>query len=101
MNNMQITKDNDDGMRALFKGATYAIHQAFKNAPYDKTYIGLVTDVNLTTNTYSVKINGHVYSNIMSMIRTYVNHTVVIMCPQNQLSQMFIYGEIDTTDYSS
>jgi hypothetical protein len=21
------------------------------------------------------------------------------MCPQNQLSQMFIYGEIDTTDY--
>ena len=100
MNDAQITKNNDDGMRALFKGASYAIGQAFKNAPYDKTYIGLVTAVDLTTNTYTVKINEHTYSNVMSMIRTYVNHTVVIMCPQNQLSQMFIYGEIDTTDYS-
>ena len=37
---------------------------------------------------------------LMSMIRTYPNHTVVIMCPQNQLSQMFIYGGIDTTNYA-
>lgn len=101
MDNIQITKNNDDGMKALLKGAEYFVLQSLKKAPYDKTYIGLVTDVDLTTNTYSVKINGHIYSNIMSMIRTYVNHTVVIMCPQNQLSQMFIYGEIDSTDYSS
>ena len=35
----------------------------------------------------------------MSMIKSEIGHTVVVMCPQNQLSQMFIYGEIDTTDY--
>ena len=100
MDNGKITKNNDDGMKALLKGASYAIGQAFKSAPYDKTYVGLVVDTNLTNNTYSVKIDGHVYEGVMSMIRTYVNHTVIIMCPQNQMSQMFIYGEIDTTDYS-
>ena len=100
MDNTQITKNNDDGMKALFKGASYAIGQAFKDAPYDKTYIGLVTNVNLVKNTYTVLIDGHSYSDVMSTIRTYVNHVVLVMCPQNQMSQMFIYGEIDTTDYS-
>ena len=100
MDNTQLIKDNDNGMKALFQGATYAIEQAFKNASYDKTYIGFVKDVDLETNTYNVIINGHEYDNVMSMIRTYPNHTVVIMCPQNQLSQMFIYGEIDTTNYA-
>lgn len=100
MDNTQVIKDNDNGMKALFQGASYAIEQAFKNAPYDRTYIGFVKDVDLETNTYDVVINGHEYTNVMSMIRTYPNHTVVIMCPQNQLSQMFIYGEIDTTNYA-
>lgn len=101
MDNIKITKNNDDGMKAILKGTSYAINQAFKDAPYDRTYIGLVTAINLETNTYSVKIDEHVYTNIVSMIKTDVNHTVVVMCPQNQLSQMFIYGEIDITDYIS
>ena len=95
-----MTKDNDYGIKAVFKGASYAIRQYFNNAPYDKTFIGLVINTDLETNTYTVKIDEQIYSNVMSMIRTDVNHTVVIMCPQNQLSQMFIYGEIDTTDYT-
>lgn len=99
-NETQMTKDNESGIKALLKGFAYTMKQVSKNAPYDKTYVGLITAVNTETNTYSVKINGHTYTDIMSMIRSYVGHTVVIMCPQNQLSQMFIYGEIDTTDYS-
>lgn len=95
------TKSNEDGMKAIFKGAQYAIETAFRSAPYDKTYIGLVIDADLETNTYDVKIDDYVYTNVMSMIKTEINHTVVIMCPQNQLSQMFIYGEIDTTDYTT
>ena len=94
------TKNNADAIKAFFKGASYAIQKGLKNASYDKTYIGLVVDTNLETNTYSVEIDGYIYENVMSTIRTYVNHTVIIMCPQNQLSQMFIYGEIDTTDYT-
>lgn len=98
MNNQN--QNNDDGIKAVFKGASYAVLQAISKAPYDKTYIGLVVDTNLETNTYDVKIDGYVYENVMSMIKSDINHTVVVMCPQNQLSQMFIYGEIDTTDYT-
>lgn len=95
-----MTKDNDYGIKAVFKGASYAIRHAIDKSPYDKTFIGLVIDTDLETNTYTVRIDEQEYTNVMSMIRTYPNHTVVVMCPQNQLSQMFIYGEIDTTDYS-
>lgn len=101
MNNTEINKRNENGMGALLQGITYAINQAIKNAPYDKTYIGLVKDTNLENNTYTVLIDGHEYTDVISTIRTYVNHTVIIMCPQGQFSQMFIYGEIDNTDYLS
>lgn len=100
MNNTQINQRNNDGMSAILQGILYAINQGVKEAPYDKTFVGLVKDTNLETNTYTVIIDGHEYSNIMSMLRVYINDTVAIMCPQGQLSQMFIYGKIDTTDYS-
>ena len=100
MNDTIINQRNEDGMSAIYKGMTYAIEQALKNSAYDRTYIGLIVDTNLETNTYTVRIDGHEYNNIMSTIRAYVNDTVLIMCPQNQFSQMFIYGKIDTTDYS-
>lgn len=96
----ETIKNNESGIKALLKGNAYATKQMFKNAPFDKTYIGLVTSVNTVNNTYGVKINGHTYTDVMSMIRSYVGRIVIVMCPQNQLSQMFILGEIDTTDYS-
>ena len=100
MNSTQLNQRNEDGMNAIYKGIMYAIDQGVKEAPYDKTFIGLVKSINLETNTYTVIIDGHEYTDVMSMIRAYVNDIVVIMCPQNQLSQMFIYGKIDTTDYT-
>ena len=100
MDNIQNNKDNENGMSAIYKGISYAIEKGIKDAPYDRTFIGLVVGTNLEMNTYTVRINEYDYTDVMSMIRTDVNHTVVVMCPQNQLSQMFIYGEIDTTDYS-
>ena len=99
MDNTQLNKKNDEGLSAIYQGISYAIAKAIKDAPYDRTYVGLVTDADYETNTYTVKIDEYEYTNIMSMIKTEINHTVVVMCPQNQLSQMFIYGEIDTTDY--
>ncbi len=100
MNQAQLTQRNEDGMSAIYKGIDYAIQQNIKEAPYDKTFIGLVTDTDLETNTYTIIINGHVYNNIISTIKANINDTVIIMCPQGQFSQMFIYGKIDTTDYS-
>ena len=100
MNQTQLTQRNEDGMSAIYKGIDYAIQQGIKEAPYDRTFIGLVTDTDLETNTYTIIIDGHEYNNIMSTMRADVNDTVIVMCPQGQFSQMFIYGKIDTTDYS-
>lgn len=100
MNQTQLTQRNEDGMSAIYKGIDYAIRQGIKEAPYDRTFIGLVTDTNLEINTYTIIIDGHEYNNIMSTIKADVNDTVIVMCPQGQFSQMFIYGKIDTTDYS-
>ena len=100
MNSQQLNSSNEKGMQSIMKGMDYYISQNVGNASFDKTFIGLVVDTDLETNTYTVKIDEYNYENVMSMIRAYINDTVVVMCPQNQLSQMFIYGKIDTTDYS-
>ena len=39
MDNVQINKNNADGMSAIYKGISYAIEKAIKDAPYDRTYI--------------------------------------------------------------
>ena len=88
MDNTQINKTNEEGMSAIYQGISYAIAKAIKDAPYDRTYIGLVTDADYETNTYTVKIDEYEYTDVMSTIKTEVNHTVIIMCPQNQLSQI-------------
>lgn len=99
MNNNDI--NNQKGMNALLNGVDYLINKNIYSAGFDKTYIGLVVDSNLEFNTYTVKINGYDYTNIISTIKADINDTVIVMCPQNQLSQMFIYGKIDTTDYTT
>jgi hypothetical protein len=98
--NIEIQRTNEDGMGAIFKGISYTMAHELKNAPFDKTYIGLVIDTDLETNTYTVRINDYDYQNVMSTIKADINDSVIILSPQNQLSQMFIYGKIDTTDYS-
>lgn len=101
MNTSQnVNSSNDKGMKAIMQGINYYAVHNIKYAPYDKTFVGLVTDVNLENNTYTIKIDGYDYEDIPSTIRAYVHDTVLVMCPQNQPSQMFVYGRIDTTDYS-
>jgi len=96
----EINSSNAKGMQALMNGIDYYVNDNIRYAPFDKTYIGMVADTDPETNTYTVTIDGYDYENVMSTIRAYPKETVLVMCPQNQLSQMFIYGKIDTTDYS-
>ena len=56
MDNLEINKQNNDGMSAIYKGISYAIQKGIKDAPYDQTFIGLVIDTDLESNTYTVKI---------------------------------------------
>ena len=92
---------NEKGIDAVLQGVDYLISKNISDAPFDRTYIGLIIDTDVETNTYTVEMNGYKYKHVMSTIRAYPNDTVIVMCPQNQLSQMFIYGKIDTTDYST
>ena len=95
-----IKSNNDKGMNAILKGVGLLIDEKSNQASFDKTLTGIVTEADYETNIYTVRINGYDYKNIPSTIKVSVNDGVMVMCPQNQLSQMFILGEIDTTDYS-
>jgi hypothetical protein len=97
--NKTIT-NNDKGMDAILQGVELLIGSKInKQSPFDRTLSGIVTKADYETNTYCVKINGYEYRDIMSTLKVNVNDSVMVMCPQNQLSQMFIYDKIDTTNY--
>ena len=91
-----IKSNNDKGMNAILKGVGLLIDEKSNQASFDKTLTGIVTEADYETNIYTVRINGYDYKNIPSTIKVSVNDGVMVMCPQNQLSQMFIYGKIDT-----
>ena len=91
---------NNRGMGAILQGVSLLVDDKVKHSQFDKTLSGLVTYADYETNTYSVKINEYVYKNIPSSIKVNVNDSVLLVCPQNQISQMFISNKIDTTDYT-
>lgn len=66
------------------------------NAGFDKTRSGKVVGKNTLTNTYSVKIDGHVYNTVhVTNDATYnVGDTVKVNMPCNQPSQMIIVSSI-------
>jgi hypothetical protein len=96
---MEMNTNNDKGMNAILKGVGLVIDEKTKASSFDKTLSGIVTKADYETNVYTVKINGYDYKNIPSTIKVNVNDSVMVMCPQNQLSQMFIYSKIDLTNY--
>ena len=65
-------------------------------AGFDKTRSGKVVGVNTLTNTYSIKLDGHVYSNVRTVNdSTYnVGDTVKVNIPMNNPSQMYITASI-------
>ena len=67
-----------------------------RKAGFDKTRSGKVVGVNSLTNTYSVKVDGHVYNNVRVVNdSTYnVGDTVRVNMPVNQPSQLYISASI-------
>ncbi len=95
----KINTNNDKGIDAILQGIDILIAERHKQSNFDRTLSGVVTQADYETNTYSVKINEYVYQDIPSTIRVNVNDSVLVNCPQNQTSQMFICNRIDTTNY--
>lgn len=94
-----MNNNNDKGMNAILKGVGLLIDEKTSQSSFDKTVSGIITYADYETNTYSVRINGYDYQHIPSTIKVEVNDSVLVTCPQNQISQMFICSKIDNTNY--
>jgi len=69
------------------------IHKCIESAPFDKTKQGIVTAV-LSSNKYSVRIEGTVYTVPSSTSDTYiVNDNVLILYIQNDAKRKYIIGK--------
>lgn len=94
-----MSEDNK-ALKALLDGISLMIDEKLKLAGFDRSVVGFITGANLENNTYTVKINGYEYQNVKSVIGD-LGTTTPCICtiPQNQMSQMYISGIIDSTNY--
>lgn len=92
--------NNSKALDALLQGISLMIDEKLKVAGFDKSVIGFISGANLENNTYTVRINNYDYKNVPSVVgELSVNMTCICTIPQNQMSQMYISGQIDTKDY--
>lgn len=94
-----MSEDNK-ALNALLDGISLMIDEKLKLAGFDRSVVGFITGTNLENNTYTVKINGYEYENVKSVVGD-LNSMTPCICtiPQNQMSQMYISGIIDTKNY--
>ena len=92
--------DDNKALKALLDGISLMIDEKLKLAGFDRSVIGFITGANLENNTYTVQINGYEYINVKSVIGNLGTMTPCICTiPQNQMSQMYISGIVDNTNY--
>ena len=92
--------DDNKALKALLDGISLMIDEKLKLAGFDRSVIGFITGANLENNTYTVQINGYEYVNVKSAIGNLGTMTPCICTiPQNQMSQMYISGIVDNTNY--
>lgn len=92
--------DDNKALKALLDGISLMIDEKLKLAGFDRSVIGFITGANLENNTYTVQINGYEYVNVKSVIGNLGTMTPCICTiPQNQMSQMYISGIVDNTNY--
>lgn len=82
---MGISKSIQDAIKTITE-------QAVRVAPFDKTRTGIVQNVDNNTNTYSVQVDGVVYSRVKATggIIPSIGDTVSVIFPTNNTSQMVI-----------
>ena len=92
--------DDNKALKALLDGISLMIDEKLKLAGFDRSVVGFITEANLENNTYTVQINGYEYVNVKSVIGNLGTMTPCICTiPQNQMSQMYISGIVDNTNY--
>ncbi|MBQ0112206.1 MAG: hypothetical protein KBT03_03660 [Bacteroidales bacterium] len=80
---------NEIAYQQLLQGIQEYTQECLDNGGYDKTYTAIIKSV--TTQGYTILLNGQTYENIKTIGGTcVVNETVKVIVPQNNFSNMFI-----------
>ena len=75
---------------SILRSIKILVSTGIEKAPYDKTYNGLITQIN-SDGTYNVKVNGKIYVLKLYISRTLVvNQIVKVVFPQNNISNAYI-----------
>lgn len=84
---MGISKNIQDAIKTI---AEQTVH----TAPFDKTRTGVVQGIDDKTNTYTIQVDGVVYSKVRANggIIPEVGDTVSVVIPTNNVTQMMIIG---------
>lgn len=86
-------KINKDISQALINGIRHIVKREIKDSDFDKTYEGIITDYDSTTNSYDVLINGKSFVNTKSSKQCVIGEKVSVLFPQNKSEKRFIiYG---------
>ena len=88
-------------MRNAFIQTVKTIAQSMiDKAGFDKTRTGQIVGINTLTNTYSVRVDSHVYANVKTVNdMTYNIHDIVkVVIPVNQATQMYITSSVISDD---
>lgn len=73
----------------LWEGITFYVNERFKNAPFDKTDTAIIKGVSEFG--YVIDYNKNLYADVRTIGGTcYINETVKIMIPQNNMNNIFI-----------
>lgn len=94
MNNNTNTKTRN----AIVSAINNLIESNSKNNPYDKTFIGRITDnTNGSKNLYNVSINGKIYENIKGLpLFNFKNNSIVYcIAPQGNMNLLRIVVSLD------
>ena len=86
---------NKEAIVALTNGVSYLIDNGFSTRA-TQIYTGIITAVDYGENTYSLTINGNIYTNIPTLTSEKLtpNMAVKVVVPQGQYNQMIILGYI-------
>lgn len=84
---MSISKNIQDAIKTI---AEQTVH----TAPFDKTRTGVVQGIDEKTNTYTIQVDGVVYSKVRATggVVPKVGDTVSAVIPTNNITQIMIIG---------
>lgn len=86
---------NEQAIKEVLSACKYMIDESIKNAPFDKTYTGIITAIiDSINNKYNVRVYDKTYTlTSYSPYSFAVNDIVVVVAPQNNMNFAYILAK--------